>query len=137
MRCRPALPVRDVRAWLARRRSLGAPNPFPGVQGASAVHQKMIELFQREQQKANEDLAELHARVEHPALDAVEAKVAKLHDREYRAPSRDVPCADERSECLRCLQANGDAPLSCADKVAALDKCAQAVSKVHLRSSTE
>mmetsp|Transcript_26777 Transcript_26777/g.72246 ORF Transcript_26777/g.72246 Transcript_26777/m.72246 type:complete len:165 (-) Transcript_26777:369-863(-) len=104
-------------------------------EGATAVHAKMVEIFRNEQESQNQELTELQDRVEHPALDAVEAKVQRLHDREYRAPTRDVPCADERAECLRCYGENAGNPLKCAETVAALDQCAQAVRRVHLEEA--
>lgn len=95
----------------------------------------MVEIFREEQQKQHAEQTALQDRVEHPALDEVEAQVKALQDREYRAPTRDVPCADERNDCLQCYAHNGQAPLNCADKVAALDRCAQAVSRVHLQAA--
>jgi hypothetical protein len=97
------------------------------------VHGKLVELFREEQEKQHRELTELQERVERPALDEVEAQVKGLQEREYRAPTRDVPCADERNDCLGCYAENSQAPLVCADKVAALAKCAQAVRQVHLQ----
>mmetsp|Transcript_25194 Transcript_25194/g.73937 ORF Transcript_25194/g.73937 Transcript_25194/m.73937 type:complete len:164 (+) Transcript_25194:34-525(+) len=105
-------------------------------EGAAAVHAKMVEIFRNEQESQNKELTELQDRVELPALDAVEAKVQRLHDREYRAPARDVPCADERAACLRCYAESEDA-FKCAETVAALDMCAQAVRRVHLEQSAQ
>ncbi|KAJ1623943.1 hypothetical protein T492DRAFT_617630 [Pavlovales sp. CCMP2436] len=106
-------------------------------EGANVVHGKMVELFREAQEKQNQEQTELMDRLEHPALDEVESKVKKLHEREYRAPTRDVPCADERSDCLKCYAANGKTPLECADKVAAFDRCAQAVRDVHLQTAVQ
>lgn len=94
----------------------------------------MVEIFREEQLAQHQALTELHDRLETPALDAVEAKVKALHEREYRAPARDVPCADERNDCLRCYAANSEKPLDCAATVAALEKCALAVRQVHLQA---
>jgi len=104
-------------------------------QGANAVHARLVEIFRDEQQKQHAEQTALQDRVERPALEAVEAQVKGLQEREYRAPTRDVPCADERGACLRCYAQNAQAPLDCADKVAALDRCAQAVSRVHLQTA--
>mmetsp|Transcript_19660 Transcript_19660/g.61175 ORF Transcript_19660/g.61175 Transcript_19660/m.61175 type:complete len:169 (-) Transcript_19660:302-808(-) len=104
-------------------------------EGANAVHARLVEIFRDEQQKQHAEQTALQDRVERPALEAVEAQVKGLQEREYRAPTRDVPCADERGACLRCYAQNAQAPLDCADKVAALDRCAQAVSRVHLQTA--
>jgi hypothetical protein len=94
----------------------------------------MVEIFREEQLAQHQALTELHDSLETPALNAVDAKIKALQEREYRAPTRDVPCADERSECLRCYSANSETPLNCAETVAALEKCALAVRQIHLQA---
>lgn len=100
------------------------------------MHERLSSLYRAEQAKLHEQLTEVQDRIERPGLDAVSAKVHKLHEREYRAPTRDTPCAEERGACLKCLSENPGSSLNCADTVAALDRCAQSVRQVHLQAAS-
>ena len=55
----------------------------------------------------------------------VRAKAEEMVAREFSVPRRELACAEERDECVRCYGQHAKDPLACRDAVAAFAQCSR------------
>ncbi|GAQ88813.1 hypothetical protein KFL_004610080 [Klebsormidium nitens] len=85
----------------------------------------------------SEHVGALLLKREEEELSQVRVLAHRLHDQEYRAPSRPPPCAAHRDACLRCYSVHQQDPLQCADVVRAFTQCSREAQQAFVEASSK
>lgn len=117
-------------------------NYYPGIpEGPSLQEKEKSQRRERELAPIKEILQEantLKAKVielEETQVEVINRMAQELHDKEYRAPQRPIPCEDQRQACVDCYNANIKDPLKCGGVVKAFQKCSQKAHEEFIKST--
>eukprot|EP00164_Ancoracysta_twista_P006683 GFYU01009352.1.p1 GENE.GFYU01009352.1~~GFYU01009352.1.p1 ORF type:complete len:161 (-),score=44.57 GFYU01009352.1:550-1032(-) len=91
------------------------------------------ELIESLTSKAKNPMAlDTSASISQSKQQEIQAQVAELHAKSYRAPMSEVRCGAQRQGLVECLKANESNPTVCRTQVHAFCNCANFVRKAHI-----